>query len=92
MKYVVERMDLTDPLGRLEWSATPSPQRLCEVQGGDADSVLAGLVAKDGGVQLGVSASFTNGEALLVAQNGAVVYALRAIPAEVSPRARPAFR
>ena len=79
MKYVIERLWLTDDRGLTSWSSAPAPERLCEEAGFDAGSVLALVVAREGGVQLGASA-FTNGQAVIVAQKGQSLFALRAIP------------
>ena len=75
MKFTIEKMDLP-----LDWNASPAPRQHCEVDGADANSVLTAVVAKDGGVQLGVSASFADGQAVTIAREGDTVYALRAIP------------
>jgi hypothetical protein len=86
MKYAVERMDLTDSQGALNWNRLPAPRLHSEVHGSDPQDVLAAVVAREGGVQLGVTAVFTDGQAVMVAQQGDVVYALRALPRGV-PRA-----
>ena len=75
MKFMIEKMDLV-----LDWNASPAPRQHCEADGADAGSVLSAIVAKDGGVQLGVAASFADGQAVTVAREGDTVYALRAIP------------
>lgn len=80
MKFLIEKLFLTAPEGGLSWSETPAPQRLCEAVGADAGAVLALVVAREGGVPVGVSAAFTNGQAVIVAQKGDSLYALRAIP------------
>jgi hypothetical protein len=80
MKYIVERMDLTDAHGFPDWNQMPAPRMHCEVQGSDAQNILAGVIARDGGVQLGVTATFTDGQAVMIAKQGSVVYALRALP------------
>lgn len=80
MNFVIEKFVLTDPQGGSNWSSPPTPHHLCEAAGNDAGAVLALVVAQEGGVQVGLSAVFTNGEALIVAQNGGALYALRAIP------------
>lgn len=80
MKFVIEQLFLTGPEGGVSWSEMPVPQRLCDAIGADASAVLALVVARDGGVQVGVSAAFTNGQAVIVAQKGESLYALRAIP------------
>lgn len=80
MKFTIEKMDLTGVRSALDWSASPAPQQLCEADGADASSVLTAVVAQDGGVQLGMSASFANGQAVTVARDGESVYALRAVP------------
>jgi hypothetical protein len=79
MTFEVERMDLIDADGVPAWQRT-APQRYGAALGCDAQSVLAAVVARDGGVQLGVAATCTNGQAVMLAQKGAVVYALRALP------------
>ena len=78
MTFVVERMDLTDAKGTLEWEGAAT-QRCGEALGPDAHAVLAAIVARDGGVQLGVAATYTDGQAVMLAQKGEVVYALRAV-------------
>ena len=79
--YVIERLWLTDDDGRTAWHTAPTPEKLCEEAGFDAGAVLALILAREGGVQLGVSASFSNGQAVLVAQKGESLFALRAVPA-----------
>ena len=79
MTFVVERMDLTDAEGTLQWERAAT-QRCGEALGPDAHGVLAAAVARDGGVQLGVAATYTDGQAVMLAQKGEVVYALRARP------------
>jgi hypothetical protein len=79
MMFVVERMDLTDAEGALEWEPAAT-KRYGEALGSDAHDVLAAVVARDGGVQLGVAATYTDGQAVMLAQEGGVVYALRARP------------
>ena len=73
-------MDLTDARGVLDWAHAPAPQLYDETCGHDASGVLAAVVARDGGVQIGVTAAYTDGQAVMLAQNGDVVYALRAVP------------
>jgi hypothetical protein len=79
MMFVVERMDLTGADGTPEWERAPT-QRYGETLGPDAHGVLAAVVERDGGVQLGVAAMYTGGQAVMLAQKGEVVYALRARP------------
>jgi hypothetical protein len=79
MMFVVERMDLTGPDGTFEWQRAAT--RHCgETLGPDAHGVLAAVVAGDGGVQLGVAARYADGQAVMLARKGRVVYALRARP------------
>lgn len=77
--FVVERMDLTDAEGALDWERVAT-QRYGEALGPDAHGVLAAVVARDGGVQLGVAATYADGQAVMLAQERGVVYALRARP------------
>ncbi len=79
MTFVVERMDLTDAEGTLAWERAET-QRYGEALGPDAHGVLAAVVERDGGVQLGIAATYTDGQAVMLAQKGEVVYALRARP------------
>lgn len=79
MIFVVERMDLTDSQGTLEWERAAT-QRCGEALGRDAPDVLAAVVARDGGVHLGVAATYADGQAVMLAQKGQLVYALRARP------------
>ena len=79
MVFVIERMDLTGADGTPEWECTAT-QRYGETLGPDAHGVLAAAVVRDGGVQLGVAAAYTDGQAVMLAQRGEVVYALRARP------------
>ena len=79
MTFVVERMDLTDAEGTLEWGRAAT-QRYGEALGPDAHGVLAAVVERDGGVELGVAATYTDGQAVMLAQRGGVIYALRARP------------
>ena len=82
MNYMVEKLFLTDPDGRSPtWSDTTTPQRLCEASGDDAGAVLAMVVAGEACVQVGVSAVFADGQAVMIAQDGDTLFALRAIPA-----------
>ena len=86
MMFVVERIDLTDAEGTLEWERAAT-QREGETPGADAHGVLAAAVARDGGVQLGVAATYTDGQAVMLAKKGELVYALRARPrAAIAPR------
>jgi hypothetical protein len=80
INFIVERMDLNDPANALGWAEIALPHDVGEVQGAEADAVLASVVARDGGVEVGVAACFADGQAVTVARNGEVVYALRAIP------------
>jgi hypothetical protein len=80
MRFVIERMDLTDACGAPEWSDALAPQRHSEVHGSDAQDVLAAVVAREGGVQLGVTAAYVDGQAVMVARKGSVLFALRAVP------------
>jgi hypothetical protein len=80
MKFVVERIEITDVRGALTWSAATSPLIWCDADGADASSVLAGIVTRDGATQVSVAASFTNGQAITLAQKGQTLYALRAVP------------
>lgn len=73
-------MDLTGVKSALDWNTSPAPQQHGEADGSDARSVLSAVVEKDGGVQLGVAASFADGQAVTIALEGDTVYALRAIP------------
>ena len=79
MMFVVERIDLTGADGPLEWERAAT-QRCGEALGPDAHGVLTAVVARDGGVQLGVAATYTDGQAVMLAQKGELVYALRARP------------
>lgn len=84
MTFVVERMDLTDAEGTPAWTRAAT-QRYGEAPGPDAHGVLAALVARDGGIQLGVAATYTDGQAVMLAQKGGIVYALRARPTGATP-------
>jgi hypothetical protein len=79
MTFEVERMDLTDGKGVLAWEQAAT-QRCGAAFGRDAQSVFAAVVARDGGIELGFAATYTDGQAVMLAQKGAVVYALRALP------------
>lgn len=79
MTFVVERLDLTDVEGTLQWDRAAA-RRYGEALGPDAHGVLAAVVARDGGVQLGVAATYADGQTVMLAQKGDVVYALRARP------------
>lgn len=85
MNFLIEKLYLTGQ-GGLDWSETPTPHRLCEAAGPDAGAVLALVIAAEGGVQVGVCAAFTNGQAVMVAQKGESLYALRAIPSGTARR------
>lgn len=80
MKFTVERMDLTDAQGVPDWARTSVPRIYAVAHGCDASGVLAAVVAREGGVQLGVTAAYTDGQAVMLAQKGDVVFALRAVP------------
>jgi len=80
MEFTVERIDLTDLAGALDWKGTPRLQLSGEAHGEDACIALAAVVAREGGVQLGVTAAYADGQAVMVAQKGDVIYALRATP------------
>jgi hypothetical protein len=80
MEFTVERIDLTDIAGALDWNRTAHLQLSGEAHGNDACGALAAVVAGDGGVQLGITAAYADGQAVMVAQKGDVIYALRAIP------------
>src|SRR5689334_20347418 len=80
MDFTVERIDLTDLAGALDWLRTPRLELAGQAQGPDACGALAAVVAGDGGVQLGITAVYADGQAVMVAQKGDVIYALRAIP------------
>jgi hypothetical protein len=84
MMFVIERIDLTDTDGIHGWprAATLS---YGETAGPDAYGVLAAVVARDGGVQLGFAARYTDGQAVMLAQEGRIVYALRARPRLTEP-------
>jgi hypothetical protein len=88
MKYLVERMDLTDREGSLNWNRVPAPRLHGEVHGNDPQGILAALVAHEGAVQVGVTAVFADGQAVMVAQQGEVMYALRAVPGGVRENGR----
>ena len=85
MRFLIERMELTDASGVPQWTATLPPRKVCEVHEKDALAALSSVVEEDGGIRLGVTASFANGQAVTVARNGNRVYALRAIPEVVIP-------
>ena len=78
--FVVERMDLTDRCGALDWSNASIPRTVCEILGSDGAGVLSAVVARDAGVELAVCASYVDGQAVTIAQHGSVMYALRAVP------------
>jgi hypothetical protein len=91
MMFVVERMDLTDAEGKLKWKRAVT-QRCGEEIGADAHGVLAAVIAREGGVQLGVAATYTDRQAVMLAQEGEIVYALRARPrAKVGPQMKANF-
>lgn len=80
MNFLIEKLYLTGLGGGVGWSETPTPHRLCEAAGVDAGAVLALVIAAEEAVQVGVTAAFTNGQTVMVAQKGESLYALRAIP------------
>jgi hypothetical protein len=82
MQFIVQRMDLTDATGVLEWERSTS-ERYGEAFGTDARRVLAAVVARDGGVPIGVAAAYADGQAVMLAKKGARVYALRAVPGAI---------
>ena len=81
MNFLVERIEITDASGTMRWSEAAIPPNAYDADGSDGPSVLAGLVARDGARQVSVATSFTNGQAITLAQKGQRLYALRAIPA-----------
>ena len=80
MKFLVERIEITDARGALAWNEPASPASSCNADGADAPSVLAGVVARDGATPVSVAASISNGQAIALAQKGQTLYALRAVP------------
>ena len=80
MKFIVDKLDLTDG-GVPLWSDATTPFRCYETDGVEAEEVLTALVLHEGGVELGIRASYTDGHAITVARKGTTVYALRATPA-----------
>ncbi len=79
MRFLVERIEITDARGALSWNVAPSMSST-DADGSDAPTVLAGVVARDGATPVSVAASFTNGQAIALAQKGQTLYALRAVP------------
>ena len=79
MLFVIERMDLTGADGMPEWERAAT-RCYGETLGPDAQGVLAAAVTRDGGVQLGVAATYADGQAVMLAQKGEVIYALHARP------------
>lgn len=77
MTFMVERIDLVDAAGVLEWQRAV-PQSCGEASGLDAEDVLTAVVARDGGIQLGVGAIFIDGQAVMLARKEEIIYALRA--------------
>jgi hypothetical protein len=86
MNFLIEKLYLPGPGDGLDWSEAPTPHHLCEAAGIDAGAVLALVIAEEGGVQVGVSAAFLNGQAVVVARKGESLYALRAIPSGAARR------
>ena len=80
MKFIVDKLPLTAG-GLTVWSDAAPPQRCCETDGVEADQVLTTIVRHEGGVELGIRASYADGHAITVARKGTTVYALRAKPA-----------
>jgi len=86
MRFVIERMYLTDNRGAVTWGDAAPPEYWCDGDGLDAGAVLQELVAKDGGVQVGVTASFVDGQAITIARKGKRLVALRAVAARKMSR------
>lgn len=83
MKFIVDKLNLTDGGGIPMWNDTTPPKRCCETDGVEAEQVLTAIVRQEGGVELGIRASYTDGHAIILARKGTTVYALRATPAEL---------
>jgi hypothetical protein len=81
MKFMVDKIYLTDGGGAPVWSDTMPLKPCCET-GVEAGAVLTAIVLREGGVELGISAQYADGQAITVARMGAAVCALRATPAE----------
>jgi hypothetical protein len=80
MLFDIERMELSDSSGTIDWNRTSGPRVCGTVAGADASAALAAVVLRDGAVQLGVAASYVDGQAVMLAQKDGLAYALRALP------------
>ncbi len=80
MIFTVEKLALTNERGTVVWPDGPKPAFCCDSDGQDAAAALALVVAKDGGVLVGVSAAYADGQAVMVVKKGGTLYALRAVP------------
>ena len=83
MKFAIDRVLLTDAQGTITWNDASLPAHWCDAEGTSGASVLAGVVAMDGGEELGVSASFRDDQTITIARKGQLVYALRARAPEI---------
>jgi hypothetical protein len=91
MEFELERMDLTDSRGALDWTDGSAVRPHGETRGSEVRAVLAAVVARDGGVQLGIAAVYADGQAVVVARKGDAIYAVRAVPrtADIATRHAP---
>jgi hypothetical protein len=71
MRFIIERMSLNDTLPPQPWG---------EADGSEAAEVVTFVVARDGAVEVGVRASFADGQALTIARKGESLYAVLACP------------
>ena len=79
MRFVIERLDLTDADGVVVWPDGPPPRLHGHAEANDAREALVAAVVSAGDVHLDV-AQFKDGQALVIAKSGMRLYALRAMP------------
>lgn len=77
MRYVIEKLELTDVNGASTWPDGSMPVPHGDAEGSDARDVLTAVVSNAGHVPL-VATSFRDDQALVVARSGRRLYALRA--------------
>lgn len=80
MRFLIQKMALTDPRGASTWDHGQGPEPCCEADGVSAESVLTRFVREHSDIEVGTGAIFCDGQAVIVARSGTVLYALRAVP------------
>ena len=79
MRFVIQRMVLTDAGGEPIWEQGPGPEYCCQADGASARSVLMRFIRERANVEVEARATFRDEQAVIVARNGATLCAYRAI-------------